>query len=209
MAGIQTVFGGAQFQREGRFADPATLLKVYDALERAGCRKIDTAHIYGASEELLGQSGGSKRFDIDTKAPGGIVPGSMTAQGVVGFAHRSKKLLEVEQVDVYYLHAPDSVAIEETLKGVNEVYKEGLFRRFGLSNFLADDVQKIYDICEREGYPLPSVYQGDYSAIARKQEELLLPTLRKLGIVSCHPSITQSAPKRKKGKLRPTFLRND
>jgi aflatoxin B1 aldehyde reductase len=191
-AGIQTVFGGAQFQREGHFADPATLLKVYDALKRSGCRKIDTAHIYGASEELLGQSGGSKRFAIDTKAPGGVIPGSMTAQGVLGFAHMSKKLLDVEQVDIYYLHAPDSVPIEETLKGVDEVYKEGWFRRFGLSNFLADDVQKIYDICEREGYPLPSVYQGDYSAIARKQEELLLPTLRKLGIVSrIHPPLNK------------------
>lgn len=182
--GIQTVFGGAQFQREGRFADPATLLNVYDALEKAGCRKIDTATIYGASEEILGQTEASKRFEFDTKAPGGIVPGSMTTQGVQGFAHRSKQLLGVEQVDVWYLHSPDSVPIEGTLAGVNEAYKEGWFRRFGLSNFLAEDVQKIYDICKREGYPLPSVYQGDYSAIARKQEELLLPTLRKLGMVS-------------------------
>ena len=184
--GIQTIFGGAQFQREGRFADPATLLKAFDALEKAGVRKIDTAHIYGASEEILGQTGGSARFAIDTKAPGGLVPGSMTAQGVQGFAQRSKKLLDVEQVDVYYIHLPDVVPIEETLAGVNEVYKKGWFRRFGLSNFLADDVRKIYDICEREGYPLPSVYQGDYSAIARKQEEELLPLLRKLGIVSHH-----------------------
>jgi diketogulonate reductase-like aldo/keto reductase len=184
MSGIQTVFGGALFQREGRFADPSTLLKVYDALENSGVRKIDTAHIYGASEEILGQTGGSKRFDIDTKAPGGLIPGSVTAQGVQGFATRSKKLLDVEQVDVYYIHAPDVVPIEETLAGVNEVYKEGWFKRFGLSNFLAKDVQRIYDVCKREGYPLPTVYQGDYSAIARKQEEELLPLLRKLGIVS-------------------------
>jgi aflatoxin B1 aldehyde reductase len=198
--GIQTVFGGAQFQHEGAFSDPATLLKVYAALEKSGVRKIDTAHIYGASEELLGQSGGSKRFAIDTKAPGGIMPGSMTAQGVVGFAHRSKKLLDVEQVDVYYLHSPDpAVGIEETLRGVNEVWKEGWFRRFGLSNFLAEDVLKIYEICEREGYPLPEVYQGDYSAIARKQEELLLPTLRGLGIVSRMPSIAQGC-RQTKGK---------
>jgi len=182
--GIQTVFGGAQFQREGRFADPSILLKVYDALEKSGVRKIDTAHIYGASEEILGQTGGSKRFDIDTKAPGGLIPGSVTAQGVQGFATRSKKLLDVERVDVYYIHAPDVVPIEEMLAGVNEVYKEGWFKRFGLSNFLAKDVQKIYDVCQREGYVLPSVYQGDYSAIARKQEEELLPLLRKLGIVS-------------------------
>ena len=182
--GIQTVFGGAQFQREGRFADPATLLKVYDALDNAGVRKIDTAHVYGASEEILGQTGGSKRFVIDTKAPGGLVPGSMTTQGVQGFAHRSKKLLAVEQVDVYYIHAPDVVPLEETLAGINEVYKQGWFRRFGLSNFFAEDVQKVYVICKREGYPLPTVYQGDYSAIARKQEEELIPLLRKLDIVS-------------------------
>lgn len=187
--GIQTVFGGAQFQREGRFADPSTLLKVYDALENSGVRKIDTAHMYGASEEILGQTDGSKRFDIDTKAPGGLIPGSMTAQGVQGFAHKSRKLLAVEQVDVYYIHAPDVVPIEEMLAGVNELYKEGWFKRFGLSNFFAKDVQKIYDVCKREGYPLPAVYQGDYSAIARKQEEELLPLLRKLHIVSfatCH-----------------------
>lgn len=182
--GVQTVFGGAQFQREGRFADPSTLLKVYDALEKAGVRKIDTAHVYGASEEILGQTGGSERFAIDTKAPGGIIPGSTTTQGVQGFAHSSKKLLAVEQVDVYYIHAPDVVPLEETLAGINEVYKQGWFRRFGLSNFFAEDVQKVYDICKREDYPLPTVYQGDYSAIARKQEEELLPLLRKLGIVS-------------------------
>jgi aryl-alcohol dehydrogenase-like predicted oxidoreductase len=185
MSGIQIIFGGANFQREGRFADNSTVLKAYDALEKAGVRKIDTAHIYGASEEILGQTGGSKRFDIDTKAPGGLIAGSSTAQGVQGFAHRSKKLLDVEQVDVYYIHAPDVVVpTEEMLAGVNDIYKEGCFRRFGLSNFLAEDVQKIYDVCKREGYPTPSVYQGDYSAIARKQEEELLPLLRKLGIVS-------------------------
>lgn len=108
----------------------------------------------------------------------------MTTQGVQGFAHSSKKLLAVEQVDVYYVHAPDLVPLEDTLAGINEIYKEGWFRRFGLSNFFAEDVQKVYDICKREDYPLPTVYQGDYSAIARKQEEELLPLLRKLGIVS-------------------------
>lgn len=206
--GIQTIFGGAQFQREGRFADPSTLLKVYDALGKANVRKIDTAHVYGASEEILGQTGGSTRFDIDTKAPGGLVPGSVTAQGVQGFAHRSKTLLGVEQVDVYYLHAPDVVPIEETLAGVNEIYKKGWFKRFGLSNFFAEDVQKIFDICQRESYPLPTVYQGDYSAIARKQEEELLPLLRKLGIVSHQtPSIERSDQEKHTDPIQPEFLR--
>lgn len=184
MTDVQIIFGAAPLQSEGAFSDPATVLQVYDALEKAGCRKIDTATIYGASEEILGRTEAPKRFTIDTKAPGGNVPGSSTTQGVQGFAHRSKHALGVEQVDVWFLHAPDSVPIEETLAGVNEAYKEGWFRRFGLSNFFAEDVQKIYDICKREGYPLPSVYQGDYSPVARKQEDVLFPTLRKLGMVS-------------------------
>lgn len=43
-------------------------------------------------------------------------------------------------------------------------------------------MQKVYDICKANSYPLPSVYQGNYSAVARKQETLLFPTLRKLNI---------------------------
>lgn len=62
------------------------------------------------------------------------------------------------------------------------MYKLGSFRRFGLSNFLAADVQKVYDIAKENGYVLPTVYQGNYSAVARHQEALLYPTLRKLNI---------------------------
>ncbi len=40
------------------------------------------------------------------------------------------------QVDIYYLHAPDrNTPFEETLAVIDEVYKQGRFRRFGLSNF--------------------------------------------------------------------------
>lgn len=87
------------------------------------------------------------------------------------------------QVDIFYIHSPDhGNDFEETLAGVNEVYKTGAFKRFGLSNYSADDVQKVYDICKANNYVLPTVYQGNYSPVARLQETLLFPTLRKLGI---------------------------
>ncbi len=72
--------------------------------------------------------------------------------------------------------------LSETLAGVDEVYKLGLFRRFGLSNYQASDVQAVYDHCAEKGYVLPTVYQGPYSPIARYQETVLFPTLRKLGM---------------------------
>jgi len=84
---------------------------------------------------------------------------------------------------VLYIHAPDAeTPLEETLAGINEVYQTGFFKRFGLSNYPAAEVQKVYDLCQAKGYPLPSVYQGNYSPVARRQESELFPTLRKLGI---------------------------
>lgn len=89
----------------------------------------------------------------------------------------------ISKVDIFYLHAPDSsVPLSETLAGINEGYKAGGFARFGLSNYKAEDVQKVYDHCKENGYVLPTVYQGNYSPVARRQETLLFPTLRKLGI---------------------------
>jgi aflatoxin B1 aldehyde reductase len=54
--------------------------------------------------------------------------------------------------------------------------------QFGLSNFKAVDVQKIYDIQATVGSVLPSVFQGNYSAVSRHIETDLFPLLRKLKI---------------------------
>ncbi len=72
--------------------------------------------------------------------------------------------------------------LSETLAGINEIYKAGYFARFGLSNFKVEQVTEVYEHCKTQSYVLPTVYQGNYSAVARKQETLLFPTLRKLGI---------------------------
>lgn len=87
------------------------------------------------------------------------------------------------QVDVYYIHAPDrKTPWKETLDGVNELYKQGRFERFGLSNFLPSEVEEVVRVSKENGFVVPTVYQGNYSAIARKQEVELFPVLRKHGI---------------------------
>jgi aryl-alcohol dehydrogenase-like predicted oxidoreductase len=65
---------------------------------------------------------------------------------------------------------------------VQEVYKTGVSSRFGLSNFQGSTVQEVYDYCKENGHVLPSVYQGNYNAVARKQQTLLFSLLRKLHI---------------------------
>jgi aryl-alcohol dehydrogenase-like predicted oxidoreductase len=86
-------------------------------------------------------------------------------------------------VDVYYIHAPDRrFPLEELLAGVNTLYEAGKFKRFGLSNYLATEVDEVVRVCREKGYVLPTVYQGNYSAVARRMETELLPTLRKHNI---------------------------
>ena len=87
------------------------------------------------------------------------------------------------QVDVYYIHAPDpTLDLGDMLSGIHEAHKAGLFKRFGLSNFLAEDVERVHAHCKKHGYVLPTVYEGNYSPVARRPETELLPTLRRLGI---------------------------
>lgn len=82
-------------------------------------------------------------------------------------------------MDVYYIHAParDS-SLEDVLAGINALYEAGKFKRFGLSNFLASEVEEVIRVAREKGYILPSVYQGNYSAISRKVETEIIPILR-------------------------------
>ncbi|EME49280.1 hypothetical protein DOTSEDRAFT_68148 [Dothistroma septosporum NZE10] len=181
MSGIKVVFGGAGINPGREFGDVNKLKQALDLLEKKGVKNIDTATLYGQSEQILGEAGAGQRFTLDTKVRGGFGDGA-TKELIKSETTDSKKKLGTS-VDICYVHAPDhKTPLDEQLSAINEVHQSGFFKRFGLSNYKADDVQKIYDHCKEKGYVLPSVYQGNYSAVARLQETILFPTLRKLGI---------------------------
>ncbi|KPM44911.1 hypothetical protein AK830_g1645 [Neonectria ditissima] len=118
---------------------------------------IGTSRAYRESEAIIGRSGAAATFQIHTKIPGGMEPESLSA-------HDS------------------SVSIEESLDTMNEIFQEGGFNRFGLSNYLPGDVEKIYEYCQLRQYVLPTIYQGIYNPLARSAEKVLFSTLRRLGI---------------------------
>ncbi len=62
---------------------------------------------------------------------------------------------------------------------MNKAYQEGKFKYFGLSNYTADEVERIVQICKDRGFVEPSVYQGQYNPIVRGGEKELFPVLRK------------------------------
>ena len=72
--------------------------------------------------------------------------------------------------------------LEPLLAGIDELYKAGKFKRFGLSNFTASEVEDVIRIAKEKNYVFPTVYQGNYSAVARLTENQLFPTLRKYNV---------------------------
>ena len=127
-------------------------------------------------------------FRVSTKAPA-FAPGSLSYDKITRNCDLSMKALnaasgkgDVEgRVDIYYLHGPDKqTPLEEQCKAIGKLYEDAKFDRFGVSNLSDEAVQEIYDICKREGYCLPKVYQGGFNPIGRGAEETLIPLLRKL-----------------------------
>ncbi|KAF9206519.1 hypothetical protein BGZ49_002289, partial [Haplosporangium sp. Z 27] len=154
-----------------------------DTLKSYGYDEVDTARAYGNgdTELALGQLP-LDSFKISTK----IWPGTVNAFGPENIRAKVKEslaALKATKVDILYLHAVDETTpFEVTIKVMDELYREGVFNRFGLSNFPAWQVATIYHLCKQNGYVLPTAYQGVYNAITRNIQTEVLPCLKALNI---------------------------
>ena len=161
---------------------------ILDVFQKFGHSEIDTARYYGqgSSEEYLGQLDWQKRGIImDTKyypTAGRGMPGEQSTHKPEDLRKNllaSLKALGCEKVDMWYLHGPDrTTPYEETLREVNNLYNEGYFTRFAISNYMAWEVAQMQEICIKNGWIRPCVYQGVYNAIHRSVEAELFPCLR-------------------------------
>jgi aflatoxin B1 aldehyde reductase len=131
---------------------------IYEILLANGCHTIDTARLYGESEAVLGKTGAADKFTIDSKTTGGFTKGEDTGENILKHARESVQRLKVKQLDVFYFHSPDtSLDMEDQLSGLDKAYKEGLFKRFGLSNFSAEQVERVHSLAKEKGWVLPTV----------------------------------------------------
>ncbi|KIJ63174.1 hypothetical protein HYDPIDRAFT_176197 [Hydnomerulius pinastri MD-312] len=183
------VFGAGSFGLPGPKSNGARIHSVEQAQELVNCymrhgyRHIDTARLYGGgtSEEFIGQMDIGNCI-VDTKVYPGQ-HGDFSAAGIRASLMESLKALAKHKIRTFYLHSPDrTVPIEDTLRAINELYDEGHFEQFGMSNYSAWEVAEIMGIVTRNNWVKPSVYQGGYNAIERTVEVELFPCLRHFGI---------------------------
>lgn len=164
------------------FLPKEEVTKLISLLKENGVNEWDTARIYPGSEKAIGELKLSSDVAIDTKARS-FVEGALTRKSLHESIAESFHELKVKKVKIFYLHAPDpTTPIEETIDTIDELYKQGKFEKFGLSNYSAKDVEEICEYAKSNGKLLPSVFQGNYNAFSRGSEEDLFPVLRKYGI---------------------------
>jgi len=170
------------------------------ALE-AGVNFIDTADVYsfGASESLLGQSLrnlGVKRTDvvIATKAFGEMGPGpndrGASRGHIMDAVQASLERLQTDHIDLYQIHGNDPITpIDETLRALDDLQRQGLVRYFGVSNWAAWKIAKALGVSEAKGYGRFETLQAYYSIAGRDLERELIPLIdeEKLGLMVWSP----------------------
>jgi aryl-alcohol dehydrogenase-like predicted oxidoreductase len=194
-------FGGQGFwQVVGSLDQKAVTGIVAKSLE-AGVNFIDTADVYseGRSETLLGQSLkdiGVNRSDvvIATKCYGrvGKGPNDMGASRghIMDAVERSIERLGTDHIDLYQIHAQDSVTpVEETMRALDDLVSRGLVRYIGCSNWAAWKIMKALGLAEHKGYARFETLQAYYSIAGRDLERDIVPVLedQKVGLLVWSP----------------------
>ena len=165
-------------------SDDDAVALIHRALE-LGTTLLDTADIYGDSERQVGKAIRGRRDKVVLATKFGFV-GAIGAsdraidgspQYVRKACEASLRKLEVETIDLYYLHRVDAgTPIEETVGAMAELVRAGKVRHIGLSEASAATVRRAHKV-----HPLAAI-QTEFSLFSREPEDELLPTLRELGI---------------------------
>jgi aryl-alcohol dehydrogenase-like predicted oxidoreductase len=153
----------------------------------AGINFIDTADVYsfGQSERLVGQALkdiGVPRSDVvlATKTAGAMGP-KPNDQGasrghIMDSVQRSLERLQVDHIDLYQIHANDSVTpIEETLRALDDLTRQGLVRYVGVSNWRAGRIGKALGLSAALHATRFETLQAYYSIAGRDVERELVP----------------------------------
>jgi aryl-alcohol dehydrogenase-like predicted oxidoreductase len=193
----------------GWTADEKTSYDVLAAAVEAGINFIDTADIYsrwaegnpgGVAETILGkwlQNGVVQRHQmvIATKVRGRMGDGpndeGLSRRHVLNAVQESLRRLQTEYIDLYQLHWPDEdTPIEETLRALDDLVRDGRVRYIGCSNFSAWRLMQALWVSERNNLARFICLQPHYNLIHRQEYERELESVCQtydLGVIPYSP----------------------
>ncbi len=162
-------------ERKRAHADEVAALRLGIDL---GMRLIDTAEMYGdgGAEKVVGDAieGQRDRVFIVTK----VYPHNASRSELPKACERSLKRLRIDTIDLYLLHWRERTPpLEATVETFQKLRSTGKIKRWGVSNFDADDMKELFDICRRWRSIAPTTNQFLYNLENREIEFDLLPLL--------------------------------
>jgi aryl-alcohol dehydrogenase-like predicted oxidoreductase len=165
-----------------------------------GISFIDTANMYqgysrypgspgGVGETILGRALTGRRDGVVIATKVGMKIGPRADDGGLSPGHvrrecdRSLGRLQTDRIDLYYMHKPDpETPLAESIDAFAALIEAGKVRHWGLSNFNADQVGEVLQLCDDHGFPRPVAHQPAYSLLKREIEGELLPLCLQEGL---------------------------
>jgi len=164
----------------------ASIDTIHAALDK-GVNLVDTAPVYGfgRSEEIVGralkQYGQRDDIHISTKAglewQNGKVRRNALPSRITGEVEDSLRRLQVDVIDIYFIHWPDpKVPFEDTARVVERLKDQGKIRACGVSNFSPEQMDAFRRAADLQ------LCQPPYNMFERGIEADILPYGKEKGI---------------------------
>ncbi len=161
---------------------------VHKALD-VGITFFDTSDSYGASEDYIGETLGTRRHEVvlATKFSSpldqsGLRQGA-SRRYIMTAIEASLRRLKTDWIDLYQLHWPDpKTPIEETLRALDDSVRQGKVRYIGCSNLSAAQLIEAQWTARHFGLNAFASAQNEYSLLFRNIENEVLPTAERYGL---------------------------
>ncbi len=185
-----TTFGRQIWEDEG--------LPIIEAALDAGVNFFDTSDVYGEgeAERILGKALKGRRGSavIATKVWGRTGPHpndeGLSRKHVMDAVESSLRRLQTDYIDLYQFHQwDDGTPLEESLRAVDDLVRQGKVRYVGCSNFAAWQLAKGLWLSEVHNLARIDCVQPRYSLVSREIEAELLPLCRTegVGVIAYNP----------------------
>jgi aryl-alcohol dehydrogenase-like predicted oxidoreductase len=156
-----------------------------------GINFIDTADVYskGRAEEIVGKLLATNRHEWVLASKLGNAMSDRPNQShysrnwIITAVENSLRRLDTDYLDILYLHRDyHEENLDEAVRSVGDLIRQGKIRSFGLSNFRGWRIAEVMRLCERNGTPQPVVCQPYYNLLNRLPEVEILPACAHYGI---------------------------
>ncbi len=155
-----------------------------------GITFFDTADVYGnrgGSETCLGQFLGSRRKDIVLASKfGNPMDEAGTLKGfsrnyIMSAVEASLKRLRTDWIDLYQMHRFPTSPLDETLRALDDLVKQGKVRYIGTSQTKGWQFVDMQWTARVNGLAPITTCMIEYSLLAREPERELIPAMRAHG----------------------------